>query len=142
MVFSDASTPRSGSSKHRDEALAAKDRRTWQAWAEIAQAVRRDVNLPPVGGLHRSRLKIGVPKASGRRPRGAFLILSKRYSAKTILRAWPGRSAASPTGGGTRELAPPVIRLDQLPMRRQVLQRFPRRLGHLGEALSGDRASS
>jgi len=49
----------------QDETQAAEDRQARQAWAEIARAVQDGANVLPVGGLHRSGLKIRDPKASG-----------------------------------------------------------------------------
>jgi preprotein translocase subunit YajC len=49
----------------QDETQAARDRQAQQARAEIARAVQDGANVLPVGGLHRSGLKIRDPKASG-----------------------------------------------------------------------------
>ena len=65
VVLSDAFAAVLGRFFCEDETQAAGDRRTQQAWAEIAQAVRGAASTPPVGGLHRSGLKIRDPKASG-----------------------------------------------------------------------------
>jgi len=69
---------------------------TPQARAEIARAVRRQSQ-----GAARRRPpseRVKNPRPEGFRPKAArsARVLSKRSTPKTIIRAWPGRSAASP----------------------------------------------
>ena len=72
VVFSDASGVHGRFPETWGEALAAEDRRTRQAWAEIAHAVRRVASLPPVGGRLRERVKTPRPDGSPENgPRGA-----------------------------------------------------------------------
>jgi hypothetical protein len=71
---------RSGSLKHRDEGLAARDRRTHQARAEIARAVRRVSQPSARRGPPSERVK--NPRSEGSRPPAARSArdVSKRYS--------------------------------------------------------------
>ena len=84
------------------------ERRTPQARAEIARAVRTGfVAPPPAGGLHRSGLKIRDPTAFVHRPRGAPVTCRNGTLQSTI----PGmartlRRLPKPAGPNRREGAP------------------------------------